>query len=113
LCRRWFDLGGIAGQDVRVPDTPAIVELLERLVALEEAAAARDARIEVLEAENAESRRRLGQTPRNSNMPPSAQGLDTPAPKSLRGYSGRRDGGQGGHEGRTLRQVGSGRDRAA
>lgn len=31
--------------------------------------------------------------------------MDKPAPKSLRGRSGRRVGGQGGHEGRTLRQV--------
>jgi transposase len=38
-------------------------------------------------------------------MPPSAQGLDKPAPKSLRGRSGRRAGGQDGHQGRTLRQV--------
>jgi transposase len=95
-----------------VSDVPSIVELLERLVALESAVvslektvAARDARIEVLEAENAELRRRLGQTPRNSNMPPSGQGLDKPAPKSLRGRTGRRAGGQDGHPGRTLRQV--------
>ena len=88
-----------------MPETPSIVELLERLVALEKAVVERDARIEALEAENAELRRRLGQTPRNSNMPPSAQGLDKPAPRSLRGRSGRRAGGQGGHEGRTLRQV--------
>ena len=93
-------------------DVPSIVELLERLVALESSVlalektvAVRDARIEVLEAENAELRRRLGQTPRNSNMPPSSQGLDKPAPKSLRGRSGRRPGGQDGHQGRTLRQV--------
>jgi transposase len=105
LVGRWFDLGGVAGQDVRVPDVPSIVELLERLVVLEKAVAARDARIVVLEAENAELRRRLGQTPGNSNLPPSAQGLDKPAPKSLRGRSGRRAGGQGGHQGRTLRQV--------
>ena len=64
-----------------MPETPSIVELLERLVALEssvvaleKAVVARDARIEALEAENAELRRRLGQTPRNSNMPPSAPG---------------------------------------
>lgn len=94
------------------PNKPSIVELLERLVALESAVVAlektvarRDARIEVLEAENAELRRRLGQTPRNSNMPPSVLSLDKPAPKSLRGRSGCRAGGQGGHEGRTLRQV--------
>jgi transposase len=31
--------------------------------------------------------------------------LDKPAPKSLRGRSGRRAGGQDGHQGRTLRQV--------
>lgn len=88
-----------------MPETPSIVELLERLVALEKAVAARDVRIGALEAENAELRRRLGQSPRNSNMPPSAQGLDKPAPKSLRGRSGRRAGGQDGHQGRTLRQV--------
>jgi hypothetical protein len=88
-----------------VSDALSIVELLERLVVLEKVVAARDARIEALEAENAELRRRLGQTPRNSNMPPSSQGLDKPAPKSLRGRSGRSVGGQGGHEGRTLRQV--------
>lgn len=86
-------------------DLPSIVELLKRLAVLEQAVAARDARIEALEAENAELRRRLGQTPRNSNMPPSSQVLDKPAPKSLRGRSGRRAGGQDGHPGRTLRQV--------
>lgn len=88
-----------------MPDMPSIVELLERLAVMEQALARANERIEALEAENAELRRRLGQSPRNSNMPPSAQGLDKPAPKSLRGRSGRRAGGQDGHEGRTLRQV--------
>ena len=55
-------------------DMPSIVELLERLAVLEQTVAARDARIEALEAENAELRRRLGQNPRNSHVPPSSQG---------------------------------------
>ncbi|MDT5024315.1 MAG: transposase [Micromonosporaceae bacterium] len=81
------------------------MELLERLAVLEAAVAQRDARIEVLVGENAELRRRLGQNPRNSNQPPSAEGLGKPAPKSLRRRSGRKPGGQPGHEGTTLRQV--------
>ena len=81
------------------------MELLGRLAVLEAALAERDVRIEALEAENAELRRRLGQNPRNSNQPPSSEGLGKPAPKSLRRRSGRRPGGQPGHEGTTLRQV--------
>jgi transposase len=84
---------------------PSIVELLERLALLEAALQERDVRIEALVAENAELRRRLGQNPRNSSVPPSSEGLGKPAPKSLRKRSGRGPGGQPGHEGSTLRQV--------
>jgi transposase len=58
-----------------------------------------------LRAEIADLRARLGQTSKNSSKPPSSDGLAKPAPKSLRGRSGRKPGGQAGHPGRTLRQV--------
>lgn len=58
-----------------------------------------------LAEEVAELRRRLGRSPRNSDRPPSSEGLGKPAPRSRRERTGRDPGGQPGHEGRTLRQV--------
>jgi len=48
---------------------------------------------------------RLARNARNSSKPPSSEGLDKPPPRSLRKKTGRRPGGQDGHEGRTLAQV--------
>jgi transposase len=64
------------------------------------------ARLDTLEAENAELRRQLGSNSRNSSKPPSSDSpFVKPAPKSLRRRSGRKPGGQPGHPGSTLALV--------
>ena len=59
-------------------------ELAALVVALQARIAEQDARIAELE-------RQLAASSRNSSKPPSTDGLDKPAPKSLRGRSGRRE----------------------
>lgn len=67
-----------------------LAELVERM----------QSRIDILEGQ-------LAQNSRNSSKPPSSDGLKPPKPKpkSLRGKSGKRSGGQSGHKGHTLKQV--------
>ena len=83
---------------------PTIAELIElvgdlqkRVIELTEENIRLKARVAELEAQ-------LRTDSRNSSKPPSSDGLAKPAPKSLRRASGRKPGGQPGHEGTTLRQ---------
>jgi transposase len=84
---------------------PSYEQLAALVAAQERTIAQLQARIVEQDAEIAELKRQLGASSRNSSKPPSSDGPDKPAPKSLRGRSERKPGGQPGREGRTLRQV--------
>jgi transposase len=96
-----------------VPDVPPVPDDVAALRAanarLRQVVEAKDIEISVLReqvealaAQMAELRARLGQNPRNSSRPPSSEGLARPAPKSLRGRSGRKAGRPEGQPGATL-----------
>lgn len=58
-----------------------------------------------LEARVRDLEGRLALNSANSSKPPFSDGLQKPAPRSLRGKTGRKPGGQPGHRGRTYEQV--------
>jgi transposase len=82
----------------------ARIDALERqVVALLRVVEEQGERIRVLEAENAELKARLGQNSNNSSKPPST---DDPGVKRSKGSrSGRKRGGQPGHEGHERRRL--------
>lgn len=88
------------------PSQPSYEELAARNAVLESERAGLAARVATLEALVAELTAQLKQNSKNSSRPPSSDSpFVKPAPKSLRGTSGRLAGGQSGHPGTTLRQV--------
>jgi transposase len=74
---------------------------------LRAALATRDSRIAELEARLSDLEERLGRNPRNSSMPPSAEGLEKPPAgnRAQRRAQARRQGKQPGTEGKHLAQV--------
>lgn len=73
----------------------AVVALIQQLITLNNEL---EARIQILEDQ-------LAKNSRNSGKPPSSDGYNKPAPKSLRKRHGRKTGGQPGHPGNTLKAV--------
>ncbi len=103
------------------PEVVCVVQFLRKKIRMLEAALLdRDRRILELERQNADMANRitdmacqiaelkasLDMNSRNRSRPPSSDGLKKPpAPKSLRGKSGRKPGGQHGHPGAPLAQT--------
>ena len=99
-----------------VPDAPSDPDEVAGLRAanarLRQMIEAKDTEVEVLRAQLealavhvAELRARLGRNSGNSSMPSPAQWLARPAPKSLRGKSGRKPGRPKGQPGATLEMT--------
>ena len=87
------------------PDRPSYAQLAALVV--EQASVIEGLGVEVtaLKTRVADLERRLSQNSRNSSRHPSSDGLAKPPPKSLRRPSGRKPGGQHGHQGGRLEKV--------
>lgn len=97
------DAGQLSREELeaRITDQDAVI------AALRGQSVEQQAMIAELRAEIVELRGRLDENSRNSSKPPSSDGYSKPSPKkrSLRERSGRKPGGQHGHEGAHLERV--------
>jgi len=80
-----------------VAEEPTYAELAAIVAAQQETICALQQTVTDLRAEIERLKAQLGASSRNSSTPPSADGLGKAAPRSLRGTSGCKPGGQGGH----------------
>ncbi len=79
--------------------------LVDLILALQEQNRQLQERVQVLEAKVQLLQQQLAKNSGNSSKPPSSDGYQKPAPKSLRKPSGKKSGGQPGHQGNTLARV--------
>ncbi len=79
--------------------------LVDVILALQEQNRHLRERVQILEAQVQSLQQQLAKNSGNSSKPPSSDGYSKPAPKSLRTPSGKKSGGQPGHEGKTLSPV--------
>ena len=90
-----LDLGVEEIREIYRQGEEAVVALIQQIIATNRAL---EARVQALEDQ-------LAKNSRNSGKPPSSDGYNKPAPKSLRKRHGRKSGGQPGHPGNTLKAV--------
>lgn len=81
---------------------PTYEELLEIIAEQNKIIERLTAELASAKAEIAELKEKLNQNSRNSSKPPSTDGYEKPAPKSLRKKSGKKAGGQTGHKGHSI-----------